>query len=1051
MDEFKVRGFLDGLEGAYIVGWAFGDGLSNCAITVVGSDDHVIATGIACVDRPDLRSVGNGRSNIAFRIPLHAIPNGQLVRVLADGVEIDRSPVRVGAGNYDGHVSFDACFVNGWVTERVNQFVPPLITVVDKDGNEVMRCQSESDPADDDLFSPARFSGELNDTCFGRGELRLDVLADGIKFAEGFCNLSLVGFIEAITPHRCAGWLVSPDAPHRSFKLDVWRNGVLAAKGRCAILRSDVQARYPDALRVGFDISLPADSAEPLGFTTMSVCLSGLRADVFEGPYCLGGKAALVQAARSVSRIALNTDENVLTSPERAILHAAMADFLGRARLSDQLVFDKHSAPFGVATGKTRLNIIIPIYRGLSITKACIDSVIECRSTYQDRIILINDRSPEAGMADMLDFYRDKPNLFISTNTTNLGFVKSVNRGLAFCDEGDVILLNSDTKVFPGGFDALWTLANTAPDVGTVTAISNNATIFSYPHVSLRTDRLHDISWEELAAIALERNEGLMIDVPTGHGFCMLIKAELLHRVGKLDEIFGRGYGEENDFCARAADLGYRNVAAPAVLVEHRESISFVGDKSALLTTNLAILNARYPEYTPIVMEVERRDDLRVGRWRLDGARLARASEKGGRFALVVCHGLGGGSHKALTDIEDTVGYGGAERITLSCRDDGYMELSVQAPCIQAVFAPDETAQLFALLSRATVSLVVVHQVLGFSAAFLDGLRDWVATRHGVFYAHDFFPLCPRVTMIDAVERFCNIAPVEVCARCVSLSGWHEAARAESLDPALHREHFGIFLAAFKHIVAPSQNAAEYYRRAYPALTIEAVPHPSPPIQFPTQPRLGTNDEIILFGAIGPHKGSAELLEIAHLARLTHPHLRFTVIGYTNRDEELLNIGNVSITGRYKEGALPDLVRRVRGRLALFLSVWPETFSYTLTEAVRLGFIPLVPDIGAPAERVRAAGYGAIFEFPIAPSNVLQMITALSEEAGKGLSQQSGEMAGFSNSVDSIARTREIFGLISVTAACQDEAAEDDVLSKSPLGRGKGHTLSSRTLTTSAG
>jgi hypothetical protein len=75
---------------------------------------------------------------------------------------------------------------------------------------------------------------------------------------------------------------------------------------------------------------------------------------------------------------------------------------------------------------------------------------------------------------------------------------------------------------------------------------------------------------------------------------------------------------------------------------------------------------------------------------------------------------------------------------------------------------------------------------------------------------------------------------------------------------------------------------------------------------------------------------------------------------------------------------------------------------------------------------VRAAGYGAIFEFPIAPSNVLQMITAISEEAGEGLSQQSGKMAGFSCHVDSIARTHEIFGLISVSAVCKENSVEND-------------------------
>jgi hypothetical protein len=58
----------------------------------------------------------------------------------------------------------------------------------------------------------------------------------------------------------------------------------------------------------------------------------------------------------------------------------------------------------------------------------------------------------------------------------------------------------------------------------------------------------------------------------------------------------------------------------------------------------------------------------------------------------------------------------------------------------------------------------------------------------------------------------------------------------------------------------------------------------------------------------------------------------------------------------------------------LFLHGWPETFSYTLSEAVAHGLIPLVPDIGAPAARVRAADFGVVFPFPIDPAGVLDLI-----------------------------------------------------------------------------
>ena len=157
----------------------------------------------------------------------------------------------------------------------------------------------------------------------------------------------------------------------------------------------------------------------------------------------------------------------------------------------------------------------------------------------------------------------------------NQGFVKSVNRGLAMCASGDVVVMNSDARLFRGALDELVTVANSSPDIGTVTPLSNNATIFSYPDPADPCSALEDVRWEELARVALQENAGLGVDVPTAHGFCMLIRRAVLDLLGQFNEIFGHGYGEENEFCLRAADLGFRHVAAAGVLVEHLGSVSF--------------------------------------------------------------------------------------------------------------------------------------------------------------------------------------------------------------------------------------------------------------------------------------------------------------------------------------------------------------------------------------------------------------------------------------------------------------------------------------------
>jgi GT2 family glycosyltransferase len=1011
MDALSVIGHLDGLRGAYLVGWAVSPAIDNCDIVVTDSDDNIIAQGLASVEREDLRSVAGGRCNVAFKIPVRDLHRTPRLHVWANGTEIAQSPLRLGPGYFDGQIWVSGSVIEGWVVERIPDCSPPEITIVDQHGLVVMRSRARIDTnGSDPFFTPARFSAELDDICFNRGELYLTAFADGVKFATSACHLRLQGYLDTIAADRCTGWILSPDAPNRSFTFDIWRNGVRVARARCDRSRDDVQAKFPGSGACGFDVALPPEASAECDIATISLRLAGSAEELFDGPYLLGSRQALVQTARRVTRLALGAPPERLGAAEKALLQAAMSDFLHKTRQTPCLVLNRQPPARTEPAEQARLNIIIPVYRGVEITRLCIESVLSSRDACRDRVIVVNDQSPEPDMADMLGSFRDTPNLFLLSNESNLGFVRSANRGLAFCVDGDVVLLNADTRVFAGGLTELWDVAHASPDIGTVTALSNNATIFSYPHASRRAETLEDISWEDLAAIAIERNRGGTVDVPTGHGFCLFIKREVLRRIGQLDEAFGRGYGEENDFCARAADLGYRNVAASGVLVLHHESISFTGDKSALLAENLRVLEKRYPEYPASIWDLERREDLRAARWALDAARLERASEAGMRFAVIVCHTLGGGTNRAIADIEETVGYGGAQKIMLSCRRDGFMELTADLPAMRAIFAPGETAFLLQTLAAAQISLVIVHHVLGFPVGFMTGLQDWLRDRRGIFYAHDFYPICPRVTMIDAVDRFCALASTDICERCIAVGGAHESSRFNGLGAAAHRSLFGAFLGAFKTVVAPSESAASYYRSAFPGLAVETIPHPANAVTHAAAARDGTADEVVLLGAIGPHKGSGTLVDIAQLARLTHPALRFNVIGHTDRDHDLLQLGNVTISGHYAPGELPGLLASAKGRLALFLSGWPETYSYTLTEAVSLGFLPLVPDIGAPAERVRATGFGAIFGFPIIPSEVLALIADISSGRIKPCKSEAPP-ASFFPSRKSIMRTKTIYGL----------------------------------------
>jgi GT2 family glycosyltransferase/glycosyltransferase involved in cell wall biosynthesis len=978
----SVIGALDGVVGALLTGWAVATGRATpCAVVVADADGTVVARGTATVARPELAHQGvahpvQGRTTVGFRIPLPDLPGGTL-RVFADGVELPGSPISVGREVFDGAIALIDGAIEGWVHARALPGAPPAISLHDQSGVCLGTCRAvpavaETGAADlADLFRPARFRIPLPSFAWGNGILHVRAEADGVVFAAASIELTLRGWVDTIGPDQYCGWLFSPEAPDRHFELELVCDGVVAATGRAILPRDDLRALAGPGWECGFALDLPRRQAEGAGMV-IGLRLAGTDIYPFGGPEFVGVKRDLLGPLRRAAAAARRTGLDAL---ESAALHGAVSAYAAVCRADPKALARLSLVPPQI--GARRLTVIIPVYRDVAVTRACIESVLAHRDPVADSVLLINDASPEPGMAALLARAEAEPNVFVLTNGDNLGFVRAVNRGLAFARQGDVLLLNSDTRIFPGGIDELYRVAHAAPGVGTVTPLSNNATIFSYPVPDQGSPELDDVDFPTLAALVLALNRGRTIDVPTGHGFCMLITRAALDEVGGFDPAFGRGYGEENDFCRRAADRGLRNLAASGVYVEHRESVSFSAEKAALLSANLALLEARYPEYAAEVRQSFRRDDLRAARWSIDEARLARAAAAGARFVLVIRNWLGGGTQQAIADIELRRGYGGAETLDLCVEPDGSMRLRCGAPRLVAVFAPGEHARLFALLEQAGVGAVMLHQALGYTAGFIEAARAFGAGHALSVFLHDYYALCPRVTMIDATGAFCDAPDAGRCARCVGLDGAHEASRLTELAPAAHRELMHALLRTARHVVAPSACAAAYFRRVFAGVPIVVEPHPEKRDAYCVAPRAGDPRHIVLLGAIGPHKGAGTLLRVARRAQLMAPDLRFHVIGHTSCDEALRAVGNVRITGNYRPHELPGLVAASDAVLALFLHGWPETFSYTLSEAVQAGLVPVVPDIGAPAERVRAAGYGHVFGFPIDPDQVVSLLSDL--------------------------------------------------------------------------
>jgi GT2 family glycosyltransferase len=250
--------------------------------------------------------------------------------------------------------------------------------------------------------------------------------------------------------------------------------------------------------------------------------------------------------------------------------------------------------------------IAAPLYRRADLAHRLAASLLRCADEVRaigGEVLFINDSPGDADLAaaleDIVDGVGEDFPHRVLENPANLGFVKGCNRAIAEAVERgmDLLLLNSDAVVTPGALSEMVRVSRLDPMIGFVNPRSNNATLATLPFQPQYRDA--SLSAAEAGWRTLARQLPELSYVPTAVGFCMLVRWGILAEFGGFDEIYGRGYNEENDLVMRAGRRGYRAVLANHAFVWHEGGSSFGrnAETLALETRNRATLLARYPEY----------------------------------------------------------------------------------------------------------------------------------------------------------------------------------------------------------------------------------------------------------------------------------------------------------------------------------------------------------------------------------------------------------------------------------------------------------------------
>lgn len=243
------------------------------------------------------------------------------------------------------------------------------------------------------------------------------------------------------------------------------------------------------------------------------------------------------------------------------------------------------------------LSVIVVTYNNLALSRDCLASL---EGAYPLLEIIVVDNASSDGTRDYLrEWAAAGPRRQIILNEENRGFAGANNQGLELAEGDYLMLLNNDTQVAPGALRTLLNHLRQDPTIGLIGPVTNN--IGNEAKIDIAYERLEDMP--SVAARHTRQRCGELFEIRTLAFFCVMLPRSTYERVGALDEAFGLGFFEDDDYCRRIEQLGLRLVCAEDAFVHHQLSASFdrlrQQARQELFERNRRIYEKKWGQWTP--------------------------------------------------------------------------------------------------------------------------------------------------------------------------------------------------------------------------------------------------------------------------------------------------------------------------------------------------------------------------------------------------------------------------------------------------------------------
>lgn len=245
-----------------------------------------------------------------------------------------------------------------------------------------------------------------------------------------------------------------------------------------------------------------------------------------------------------------------------------------------------------------RVSVVVLTYNNLAFTQACLHSV-EAHSDYRNLEVIVVDNASSDGSVEYLRSWAAEPSAAgherrLILNQDNLGFAAGNNVGLAAATGEVLVMLNNDTFVTPGWVRTLRAHLLRDGSLGLVGPVTNN--IGNEARIEICYADMDEMVAQ--AGNYTRQHPGEAMPIDTVAFFCVMLPRAVYDSVGGLDEAFGLGFFEDDDYCRRAGQAGWKVACAEDVFVHHHLSASFdqVGAerKRELFERNKAIYESKW-------------------------------------------------------------------------------------------------------------------------------------------------------------------------------------------------------------------------------------------------------------------------------------------------------------------------------------------------------------------------------------------------------------------------------------------------------------------------